>query len=214
MAITYPRTIPEGHWFQSADFSLSEGVSFNQLQSGGIQVAEIADPIWVMKAATYPLYEKTERAQWQAWLASLRGGRRFYGYHLDRPYPLAYGEEALSLPWVGGQGKAALTGRTATTVTLASLPASYKVTAGDMISFPWNNTLALHMALEDVTATAGGAATFTVVPPVRMSPAPETGSVVTLIKAQCVMIVKPGTASSPASASGEASSFEAVQVVV
>lgn len=213
MAISYPRDLPAGDWFASATFALSEGVAFNQLEGGALQIAEMSDPLWTLKASTYALFDKERRAVWQAWLASLRGGKRFRCYHLDRPWPLAYGAGAAGLSWSVGAGLATLSAYSATTLTLSDLPAGYKVTAGDMMSFEWHGTLALHMALEDVTAAATSLK-VTVDPPVRSKPAPSMGIPISLIKAPCVMVVKPGTASSPASAEGEAASFEAVQVVV
>ncbi|MFG1462252.1 hypothetical protein V5F77_05060 [Xanthobacter sp. DSM 24535] len=217
MTITYPRAFPSGSWFTEVEFTLSESSSFNVLQNGAVQTTEYGESIWLAKYTTKPLYEATMRHTWQSWWLSLRGGKTFLGYDPEKVYPAFYGAAVLGLTKAGGgafTGAAVLNSYTATTVGLLGLPASYKATSGDMLSFPWNGVKALHMVMEDSTANGSGAVTLSVWPPVRSSPAPGASAVVDMVRPSCVMKIRPGSTSAVASKSSPPATFEAAQTLI
>ena len=214
--VTYPRALPPGRWFQSADFRLSDLSVANTLQSGAIQVMDLGDPLW---SATFKtcVMEAEDRQMWQAWAMSLRRGRKFLAFDPEKEFPAAYGSAVLGLTRaIGGafDGSAALGAVTATTVQLLGLPALYQAKAGDMLSFPWNGVRALHQLVEDAAANSSGIMTLSVEPPVRLNPAPAVSATVDLVRPACVMLLKPGTFSAPASYDPQPVSFEAVQAIV
>lgn len=215
MAISFPRSFPAGAAFGAVDFKLADMSIQNTLQSGAIQTMEMGPSLWTATFTTVGLLMR-DRQIWQAWEMTLRGGRTFLAWDPEKVYPAGYGAGVLALTRAGGgsfDGTATLTSVTATTVTVSALPAAYQAKAGDMLSFPWNNGHALHMIAEDVAANGSGAATFKVVPPVLTSPAPSGGATVRLVQPVCVMKIKPGTFSAPASprASMSPVSFDGVQ---
>ncbi|MFG1205560.1 hypothetical protein [Xanthobacter flavus] len=216
MAISYPRPFPSGMWFASGtEFKLGDKSVQNTLESGAIQTMEIAPSLWSAKFVT-PGLLMHDRQVWQAWELTLRGGRTFLAYDPEKVYPKAYRAGVLALTRAGGgafDGTATLASVAATSVSVTGLPAGYMAKVGDMLSFPWNNVHALHQIVEDATANGAGAATFRVWPPVQTSPAPAGGSTVRLVQPWCVMKIKPGTFTAPASSTNGTApvSFEGVQ---
>lgn len=215
MAISYPRSFPANAQFDSVDFKLGDLSVQNTLESGAVQTMEMGPSLWTATFSTIDL-QMRDRQIWQAWELTLRGGRTFLAFDPEKVHPAAYGADVLGLTRAGGgafDGTATLTSVTATTVTVSALPAAYQAKAGDMLSFPWNSSHALHMVAEDATADGSGAATFKVVPPVQTSPAPSGGATVRLVQPVCVMKIKPGTFSAPARPANapQPVSFECVQ---
>lgn len=216
MAITYPRSLPAGRWFETADFKLGEMASTNTLRSGAIQTMELGEALWSGVFRTFAI-EAKDRQMWQAWAMSLRLGKTFLAFDPEKEFPAAYGEDVLDLLRAGGgafDGTATLSAYTATSVTLVGLPASYQAKAGDMLSFPWSTVRALHQAIEDGAASAAGVVTLSVEPPVRTSPAPGVSATVDLVRPACVMQMKPGTFTAPGGFERQPVSFEAVQKIV
>ncbi|MFG1184364.1 hypothetical protein [Xanthobacter aminoxidans] len=213
MTISYPRSFPAGAGFITVDFKLGDLSVQNTLENGAIQVMEMGEALW---SATFTTFEMTmaDRQRWQAWALTLRLGKPFYAYDPEKVYPTAYGASVLNLTRAGGgayDGTATLAAVTAKTVQLTGLPNGYKASAGDMLSFPWNGGTALHMVVEDATASGSGGVTLTVAPPVRLSPLPSISSTVQLVQPVCVMKLKPGTFSAPAGFQPQSVTFEAVQ---
>lgn len=215
MAITYPLTFPDGPGFAEGEFTLSVVEAVNTLPSGAVQAMEIGEPLWTARFAAPPC-DARQRARWQAWKAALRGSiGTFLAFDPEKAFPLAYGEAVLGLTRAGGgafDGTASLTAWTASTLTLSTLPATYQAAAGDMVSFPWKGGKALHMVVGDTAASAGGVLTVTVMPPVRLSPAPAAGAVVDLVRPSCLMRIRPGSFSAPARREKQPVVFEGVQV--
>ncbi|MFG1304149.1 hypothetical protein V5F34_08420 [Xanthobacter autotrophicus] len=215
MAIIYPRETP-GRAFQSVDFKLLEIAVSNTLQNGAVQTMDLGDPLWTATFRT-PVLLAQDRQTWQAWAMSLRRGRKFLAFDPEKEFPAAYRATVLNMTRaIGGafDGSATLGAVTATTVQVLGLPALYQARAGDMLSFPWNGVRALHQVVEDAAANSSGIATLSVEPPVRLNPAPAASATVDLVKPACVMLLKPGTFSAPASYDPQPVSFEAVQAIV
>lgn len=215
MAITYPLPFPTGAGFLEGEFTLGEVQAVNTLRSGAVQAMELGDSLWSGRFVT-SLCDARQRGRWQAWKAALNGSiGTFVAYDPEKQYPLAYGESVLALLRAGGgafDGTGTLAAWTATTLQISGLPAAYQAADGDMVSFPWNGGRALHMVVGDTAASAGGVLNVTVMPPVRTAPAPAGSASVALVRASCLMRLKPGTFSAPASRARRSVSFEGVQV--
>lgn len=214
MTISYPRPFPSIARFREtpAFHAPADNVAMNRLYGGGIQTAELAEPLWQASYAT-PNLSAVDRAIWRAWAGTLRGGRTFFGYDPGQPYPLAYGAGYASLTRHAGgafDGTATLAAFAAGTLGLSNLPSTYLVSVGDYVSVARSNSQrSLHQATEAVAAIAG-AVTIPVDPPV---PADVTVSAITvqLVKATAIMVLKPGTFAAPSGLSPMPVSFEAIQ---
>ncbi|WP_323034103.1 hypothetical protein [Pararhodobacter sp.] len=214
MAITIPRPLPDLRYVRS-QMTLGRALSVNSLASGAVQAVESGAALWRLSIQTEPLRWSGRRAL-NAWHGSLAGTRRILGYDWLGSYPVAYGVRALGLVKAGGGvwgGTATLGAATATTLTLSGLPAGYKASAGDRLSFPWAGVRAYHEITEAVTASAAGVMTVTVEPAVRLNPAPAAGAVVALVRPACIMMIVPDSWQCDESGPLGSASFEAVQVL-
>lgn len=215
MTITFPRDFPfSGRIFAGgSDLTLQRGTVINQV-GAGIQTLEIADPLWVGTFITVPIIA-SQRAAWQAWALSLRDGQNlFSAYHPLRQFPLAYGSGALALTRAGGgtwDGTATLAAVTTNTIGVTNLPANYAATVGDMISIPMASAQrSLHMIIEAATGDGAGALTVTVEPFIR-SGAQIAATTVQLVRARCLMVLKPATFQAPEQASSGSVQFQGIQ---
>lgn len=198
MAITFPREFPNID-IASSDFRLAEQVAQDLMRSGEIAVTELGESLWFWgNVQTQPL-DYAQRAEVSAWARSLRSGmRKFYGFDPDRQLPVAYdwrrgGEQLPATRFDGSpfNGTATLLSTTASTVELSNLPAGYKITADDPLSWSWNGVLAYHRALESAVADEAGLVEFEVTPHVR--PGTIGTPVVSLVKPKCVMRLVPNS---------------------
>jgi hypothetical protein len=202
MAITFPRDFLDPLPFRAATF---EQLYFNaQSPTRGAlqQVAELAPALWQIKFETYPMREADAEA-WKAWLASLRGGQRaFKAWNPVREYALAYpgGYDALTRHGGGSfaAGTATLTtiGAGRDTVTLSTLPSTFALTAGDMISIPFaSGAKRCLVRVTEGAAAVAGVATVAVEP--VLPPAVATGVSVDLKRPHCLAILDPASVSGP-----------------
>ncbi|MGU3494209.1 hypothetical protein ACLBXM_09220 [Xanthobacteraceae bacterium A53D] len=214
MAITFPRPFPDGARLPLSRITLQRSNVGGTLGSGALQVMELYDPIWVGRFATEPLVW-SRRRRWSAWGTSLGEGiGSFIAYDWLGSYPVAYGASVMSLTRAGGgayDGTAVLNNWTSTTVTLTGLPAGYKATPSDRLSFPWWGVRAYHEVAEDAVASSAGVLTVTVQPQLRLGLAPTPGVTVDLVRAPIAMRLRPGTWSEPDEAQKGPVSFEGVQ---
>jgi len=189
VTITYPRDLIEPFRVRAATFEPLEVQARNPARGGQVQVIGLGPTVWSMKYELVPVSEAIG-AQWEAWLSSLRGGRRlFKAWHPWRRYGVAY-------PTGGPGGFDGACTRTAIggsldTVTLSGLPVGYVLSPGDLMSWEHaTNSQALHRVTEGATANGSGIATVTVEPEIRVSPG---SSAVSLHKAWCHAVVDPGS---------------------
>jgi hypothetical protein len=215
--ITYPRDFPDADIVAPrCRFDYTTLGEMSRTAAGAITFQErIGGSLWELAVTTRPLNE-TEYGKWHAWYLSLRGGRQsFMGRDPRRCWPLAYGPGVLSLTRAGGgafDGTCNVTAVAGDTITLGNLPASYKLSVGDYVSFPWLGGRALVKALEPITGTTGGVAG-----PFTVGPWQRTGGVLpavgTLVKAWCLMRPKPGSWQGERG-TVEPVTFEAIQTLV
>ena len=215
MAITYPRALPQTIRWVRSTFSLPRGNAVNQLNTGVIQAMEVSEPLWRVAFESEPL-AWAERRAWGAWERTLRGGAgAFLAHDWMGSYPIAYGGSAAALTKATGgawTGTGIITARTAFTLTMSGLPASYQAKAGDRLSYEWGLGRAYHEVVEDVAANSSGVITVTVEPYLR-EPYPSISTTVTLIRAPIVLKMVPDTWSAPDDLGPQRISFEAVQVI-
>lgn len=196
MTIAFPRELPDPGGLRGASFDLRYAQARALARGGLPQVIEIGRPLWDARYETYALAE-TQVAAWEAWTASLRGGRRlFRAWHPLRRYGLAYRSGYDGMTRAGGgafDGTATLAsvGAALDTMTISGLPAGLVISAGDMLSFAHVAVQSLHRVVEGATASGGGGATVAVEP--EIIPSPPANAAVSLVKAWCNAVIDPST---------------------
>lgn len=212
MTISYPRDFPEADVVATqCRFDYATLGEQSRTAGGAITFQErMGGSLWELEVTTKRLNE-TKYGEWHAWWLSLRGGsgsRSFKGRDPRRCWPLAYGPGVLSL----FDGNCTVTAVAGETISLGGLPANYKMSVGDYVSFAWLGGRALVKALEPMTANGSG-----VIASVTVGPWQRTGGTLpaaaTVVKPWCLMRPKPGSWSG--SRQGfEPVSFEAIQTLV
>lgn len=187
MAITYPRTLPDGPFYRSVKMQPRFYTATAGMNS---PIVESAPAQWSAEFMTIPL-TPPQRRMWEAWLNSLRGGvNLFYAYHPGSPLPAAYPDGFGGLVRHGSttvfDGTATVTGTTTSTIALSGLPSTMNLRAGDKIGLIQGTNRSLHVLLEDAVAAAG-VVTVTVTPPVPT--AVFTAPSAQLYKPVCKMVL-------------------------
>lgn len=214
-APSFPRDLPDLNWLEQPSFDLMPVEAVNRA-GGSVQTMELADPYWSAKFVTEPL-NWAARAKLSAWKDSLRGGKRFYGFDPFRQWPAFYKGAVLALTRAAGgafDGTAKVTANGTTTVTLATLPANYHASEGDMIELPRAaGLISLHQVIDagGVVGNGSGVATLAIEPP---APADVTinATTVRLVKARALMVIVPGSYAAAAGLGRRSGSFDAVSV--
>ena len=217
MSLTYPLDILSDFpgW---ATLSLSHGDETSGQAGGQVRVKNIRGPLWTMRAETKRLMPSVFRA-WKARLESLENGKKtFLGYDMSACYPIRYPNGT----WPTGN---AFDGVSASVMSLPSsialsldgLPAAYQASVGDYLQF-WTvdspeQMAGLHQVVEPATANGSGETpVFEVRPPLRQGV--EVGSRVAVKRPAAIMMLVPGSLSTPAALDGRGTiSFEAIEVV-
>lgn len=160
MALTYPRAYP---FYISGVGKLKFGISRIQNQprtrGGVVQGAEKARSLWMVQAET-PILNADQFEEMQAFFDSLRGVLNpFTMYDPKRRRPRSYpgvGWAGISRHTGGAfDGTATLAGASGYQVLLSGLPTNFNLLPGDLISWPWRSTRALHRAVEAATSING-----------------------------------------------------------
>lgn len=166
MTVTYPRELHS--CVRVAAIELVDNVVGSPSGGGKINLTQVDDPTWKLRADTWTLLQAT-RAGWSAWKNSLRGGlRTFVASDSRLPTPLAYPDAEvpadISVGWAGTAAVATL--GLGGALSLSGLPAGYHIREGDRLGIEQGSPLrrGYYEALEDVTASGGGAASVTVAP--------------------------------------------------
>ncbi|MGV2123715.1 hypothetical protein ACQZ4R_11560 [Agrobacterium vitis] len=179
----------------------------SRTEGGVTYTKDLGSPLW---SATYQTRElkPNDLDVWRARIEALEGGLQYFrGYSLSRSRPIAYPtgkpvpENGVALSAIGGDNKS---------VTISGLGAGYVVSVGDMIQIAGSG---LYRVVEGAVANGAGAAGAFEVRP-HLWPGTAAGSVVTLLRPSCTMMIVPGSISSEADAStGRGSvSFQGIEV--
>ena len=197
MSITFPRDLPAVGFTAGSKFELERREVRSTTRGGQPQAVEIASPLWVMKFRTIPLSE-TDGEIVSAWLDSLRGGAKtFKAYNPVRQFPLLNPSGFGGLTRAGGgtfDGTATLAAVASTldSITLSTLPSTFKISIGDMMSIGYaSGRRTLHKALEAVTAS-GGVASFAIEPVLFPGGPIATAGAVTLAQPWCLATLDAG----------------------
>lgn len=190
MTITFPRDFPAPQRFKGGFLTPKYSQITSITGAGTPNAVDVAPELFVGQWHTTELLE-TELRGWEAWIASLRGGKRmFKGWHPLARFPQAYksgfGGLTVSAAPFTGSGVLSAIGTLRDTITVGSLPAPFTLTAGDLLSFAVGSRQVMHRVLETVTSGTGSL-TVSVEPTVR--PSAVTGGAVLLATPYCDMVL-------------------------
>ncbi len=180
--------------------------------SGVVLAKDLRPDLWHAKFTSMAM-NHAQIMQVMAQISALRGSMfTFYAYNPMAAYPQSdptgsvLGSAAVKINSLGGDN---------ISLSLKGLPASYKLKAGDMLSFDYGSpsSRALHQLVENATANGAG-----VTPSFQVSSYIRTGAAtdlaVTLIKPSCEMMMVPGSVNvSSVSRMKSQISFECIQVL-
>lgn len=194
MTITYPRSLPDGvGWVPGTRFNIVRVQDRAPTRGGKQQVVGTGRDYWTMEFFTKMLREPASMA-FDAWLDSLRGGARlFHAWHPLREYPQSYSGGFSGLTVAGtsdpfpGYGNLDDVGANLDTIDVSELPDGFLLKAGDMLSFQYSGTSALHRIIEDATASSFGIVTLNVEPTVAISY--ETDVQVSFYRPSCLAVL-------------------------
>jgi hypothetical protein len=156
MAVSYPRRFPNIRAFETYDLRLSHDRWQGRTRGGKGISSELSDAMWVLDAGTHPLHPDQFRI-WQAWLASLKGGKTFWAE--DVLYSIPRSLAVLPAGWDGTGTISSLTGKSCT-LALGASAAGVVLNRGDKFNFRRGGNRSLHRVAEQATVGGGGAVTF------------------------------------------------------
>lgn len=154
MTLPDPRTLPDSG-FVSCRFALHEQVSLSRY-AGGRAVARVqyGDPWIHASIETLPQYP-SQRARWEAWLASLRGGMKsFITHDLSRPELIAYPNGVPEIVAGTWNGQGTIDSLAARLITAAGAPSGFTMSAGDLIGLVEDGRRWVGFVTETVTRGA------------------------------------------------------------
>jgi hypothetical protein len=213
VTITYPRTLPCG--VQTVEMVPDYVQAINQSRGRVTQVLERADPRWRF-SATYAPMERAAFQALQAWLLTTEGSLvQVLVHDAMQPYPLLYPRavlEALTRASGGAfDGTATVNALGPTTVQLGSLPAGFKLSAGDYVGLAEGGKYGLVKVVEDKTASGIGNVTLDVRPRFQTKFF-TTAAQAHLVRPACLMTLDPGSVSAARTAGRRSPiSFSGVQ---
>lgn len=204
MAITYPRELPEGIKFTTAEFVLNEQVRASPSGSRLINYTQIADPAWMASMVTKGLLY-SEYAALEAWWLSLRDGlRRVMFRHPHVCYPKNHGQNKAPADDPG-----AIASVTAGNVlAVNSVDAALSLVVGDRIGL--ENGARRHIGRVTEVSGAGTSRTITIEPP-PFAAVSSVGTVVRFARPGLVMRPVPSSWSVQPSGSRYVVSFQLVE---
>lgn len=163
-------TMPTGLVLVQSPLRLIRSVQTTPLRGGGALSVDYAPARWSTSLRTPSHLDRDRVDPVRAFIDRLKGGvERVYMGDWLRKYPRTYPTGFAALTRAGGgsfDGTADVTSLTASTIALATLPASFALKAGDMIGLVEGDYRSLHRIVVDATANGSGIATVTVEPAV------------------------------------------------
>lgn len=207
MAITYPLTTDAFIALLRVQAILPQLMSqeeLSQLGSGDTLAKDLGPQLWTAVIQTLPMVNKAFEIA-HAGFDSLRGSQKTFNiYSTGRWYPQNDPGGTIL-----GSSTVEIAAFTTTSMSLKGLPANYKLSVGDKLSFAYGSApvmQAYHTILEAVTADgSGNAGPFDVSPYVRSGAAINT--VVSMKKPYFTAIVVPGSFTITPRVTGTLSSF-------
>jgi len=194
-------------------FRLSESVGRARIGSGTVvSLTETMDAVFRVDVLTIPL-SPANRAAWLAWKAKLRGGLDLFSmYDVTKKNPLNYPTATASTDISGSwDGTADVTSLGASgAMGLASLPASYVISAGDYIALEEGSRYDLYQVSANVTANGSGVASVSVRPYIRTGIF-TTSAVARLWRPKATFVIEPESWSESAGLVPSPISFSGIQ---
>jgi hypothetical protein len=215
MPITFPRAVPSALRILAMSFRLVPMAELTPLRSGAVIAHDLGPSRWRAKLDS-TLLSEAEAGAVRGWYDTLLSYERFYAFHNQREYPLAYmaGWGGLTVGGNPFSGAGTLTAVNANNVevTLGALPVGFVLSVGDMLAFDYATTRrALHRVAAGSTANGAGQAIVEVRPHVRTGW--SVGAAVNFHKAAARMLILPDTFSDQEEGRHARFSFEAIQDV-
>lgn len=161
-------SLPTGLVLVQPTFRLVRSVQTSALRGGGGLSVDYAPARWTTKIETPTALEREDVDPIRAFIDRLKGGvERVYMGDWLRRLPIAYRAGFTGLTRAGGgsfDGTADVTALTASTLSLATLPAGFAFGAGDMVGLVDGAYRSLHRVVTAATANGSGVVTVTVEP--------------------------------------------------
>lgn len=214
MALSFPLALPLTYYSRTRLY-LSSSVSSVGLWGGKTQSRQFTDRRWIGEWLTPPQDEDQLRAT-LAWGDSLRDGvKEFYAWHPRFPYPKAYVDGFTGMTKAGGgsfTGAGDVDSLTSTTITISGLPASFVLSAGDLVGLIESAARGLHRIIEAATANGSGIVTVTVEPAVKTTVFTSSATV-QFERPVCIMTLEPGSLQEPDGPGPQPVSWRGIQKV-
>lgn len=158
--------------------------------SGKTYAKDFGPALWIGSWTTV-LLTNEDAIAFEAMLYSLDGAiNLFEGRDLRKPYPRFYPDGVFN-----DTGKINSIGANNKSLSLKSLPASFKLAVGDFLSFDVGTHRALHQVMEAVTANGSGLTTEFEIRP-HIWPGTATNTSVILKQPAALFSINPGSISS------------------
>lgn len=172
MAITYPLSFPAVLRGEGFNLDLQYNNETALVGGGGMISRDLGATIWGVDFQSTKV-RLTDYYVLKSWIDLLEGGTQpFYCHDVRRCRPRAYATGMTGLTRAGGGSfdgtcKLSTVAADNKTVTLNTLPASFKFTTGDYFAFDYGGVRALHRVMADATANGSGVVSVEVRPHVR-----------------------------------------------
>lgn len=162
---------------------------------GRIYTKDFGSPLWTLTASSKSL-KANDLDAWRAKLNSLAAAQQtFLGYSLSRCYPIAYpnGSWPTGVSFDGISANLFAIASDNKSIRISSLPSGFALSVGDMLQI---GDADLYRVREAAVAASGTTGSFEVFP--NLWPGTVTGTAVSVKTPHCLMVVVPGSVSSPA----------------
>lgn len=203
MAITFPRELPEGFKFVTADFALNDQVKASPSGARLINYTQVADPAWLATLVTKGL-RYSQFAELEAWWLSLRDKNRVMFRHPHVCYPKNHGQNQAPADDAGAI--VSVTG--GNVLNVGSVSADLSLVVGDRVGL--ENGLRRHIGRITEVTGSGTSRTITIEPP-PFAAVSAAGTVVRFARPGLVMRPVPNSWSVQQSGGRYTASFQLVE---
>lgn len=191
MTITFPRELPDGFKYTTADFDIDGNVAASASGARLINYTQTEDPVWKASLVTTSLLLQSEKDRLEAWWLSLRDGLRPMLFrHPHKCYPIAH--EKNHVPAETNGALVSVTDGNVLAVT--GVNAGLTLTPGDLIGLQRSGKYYIGRVTE--ASGSGTTRTVTVEPP-PFDTVAVAGAVVVFVKPALVMRSVPKSFQAP-----------------